>query len=171
MPYFGSGSSMLCPPRRAAHIQAAAQHLGRQLGGELVPGPAEQVQRHQRLATHRVDVGQGVGGGDPPERVGVVHDGGEEVGGHHHRRGPAEPHHRAVVAVLHAHQQAGEVRAGAIGQQLAYRFLQLARRDLAGAAAATRVLGKPESTGIGHTLNGNGRPGIRGARPAPGFRL
>ena len=99
-----------------------------------------------------------MGGGDPPKRVRVVHDGGEEVGGHHHRRALADPHDGTVVTVLHAHQQAGEVRARAIGQQLRYSLLQLTGRDLAGAAAAARVLGKPDSIPIGHAVKGNGTP-------------
>jgi hypothetical protein len=52
MPYFGHVTA-----RRAPHVQASAQHFGRQVGGELVARPAEQVQGDQRLAAHRVDVG------------------------------------------------------------------------------------------------------------------
>jgi len=75
--------------RRAPHIQAAAQHFRREFGRELVARPAEQVNGDQRLAAHRVDVGHGVGSGDPPEGVTVVHDRSEEVGGQHYRHGRA----------------------------------------------------------------------------------
>ena len=150
--------------RRAPHRHTAAQYLRRQLHRELVARPAEQVQRDQRHAAHRVDVGQGIGGGDPPEGIGVVHDGGEEVRGHHDRHGRADPHHGAVVAVLHTHQQ---VRARAAGHQGGYRLLKLARRDLAGAAAAARILREPEPIQTGHAAQCSPRPD--GSRRAPGM--
>jgi hypothetical protein len=100
--------------RRAAHVQAAAQHFRRQFGRELVAWPAEQVQRNQRLAAHRVDVRQGVGSSDPPERVSVIHHGSEEVGSDYDRHGRADSHHGTVVAMLDSHHQ---VRARAIGHE------------------------------------------------------
>ena len=42
-------------------------------------GECDQVHRRQGLAAHRVDVGEGVGGGDLPEAVRIVHYRGEEV--------------------------------------------------------------------------------------------
>ena len=145
---------MLCPGyvtmRRAPHVQAAAQHFRRQVGRELVARPAEQVHRDQRLAAHRVDVGQGVGSGDPAERVRIVHDRGEEVGGHHDRQGRADPDHGAVVAMLDPHHQ---VRARASGHEPGDRLLQLARRDLAGAAAAVRILSEPDHIRTSHAVN------------------
>src|SRR5690606_13368086 len=83
-----------------ADLRAAAQHLPRQLEGDLVPGPGQQVDRQHRLAAHRVDVGERVGGRDPAPVVGVVDDRGEEFGGGDQRAATVQPHGRAVVAVL-----------------------------------------------------------------------
>jgi hypothetical protein len=141
--------------RRARGRQAAAQHLRGQFGREPVAGPAEQVHRDQRHAAHRVDVRKGIGGGDPPERVGVVHHGGEEVGGHHHRQGRADPHDGAVVAVLDPYQQ---VRARALRHEPGHRLLQLTGRDLASTAAAARVLGEPDGFHLGHAAQCNPVP-------------
>ena len=85
-PYFGSGSSMLCPPARNAPASAHASAPPRSTSAASVEGdpvarPAEQVDRDHRGAPHRLDVRQRVGGGDAPEGVGVVDDRGEEVGG------------------------------------------------------------------------------------------
>ena len=49
------------------HLQPAAQHLGGELGRQHVARPAEQVDRDDRRAAHGVDVGEGVGRGDPAE--------------------------------------------------------------------------------------------------------
>src|SRR5207247_81708 len=75
--------------------------------------------------------------------------------GSRHRPGRAHPHHGAVVAMLDTHHQ---VRARAIGHQPGYGFLQLARRDLAGAATAARILGEPEGTRTGHAVKCSARP-------------
>jgi hypothetical protein len=80
MPYFGSGSSMLWPAgdragRLAGDVEAAAQHLGEQLGRQRRPRPADEVHGDDRPAAHGVDVRQGVGRGDAAPVVRAVHDG------------------------------------------------------------------------------------------------
>src|SRR5690348_2125730 len=57
--------------------------------------------------------------------------------------------------MLDSHHQ---VRARATGHQPGYGFLQLARRDLAGTAAAARILGEPEGTRTGHAVKLAPRP-------------
>ena len=88
-------------------LQAAAQHLGGELGGQHVARPAEQVHRDDRRPAHGVDVGQRVGGGDPAERVRVVDDRREEVGGQHQPLAAGEADDRGVVAVVQADDQLG----------------------------------------------------------------
>ena len=92
---------MLWPPARwqpasRATVGAPAQHLGGQLEGQPVARPGQQVDRDQRLAAHRVDVGERVGGRDPAPVVGVVDDRREEVGGRPRPPGrPSMPDHGA----------------------------------------------------------------------------
>ena len=68
------------PGRRAAPRRASSI-------GSTSRGQPSRLTRDQRLAAHRVDVGQRVGRGDPAPVVGVVDDRGEEVGGRHHAPG------------------------------------------------------------------------------------
>src|SRR5690606_21847170 len=82
---------------RLAHRRAAAQHLRGDVEGDAVPGPREEIDRDDRGAAHRVDVGQRVGRGDAAEVVGVVDDGGEEVGRGDDRAGAVDAHGSGVV--------------------------------------------------------------------------
>ena len=80
-----------------------------------------------------------VRGGDPAPVIGVVHHGREKVGGRDDRRTILDLDHRGVVPVVEAHQQlAGAVRRA--GAEPGDHRLQLARRDLAGTAAAVCIL-------------------------------
>ena len=115
MPYFGSGSSTLCPPATwqpasAADVQAAAQHLAREVERQHVARPGQQVDRDERRAAHRVHVGQRVGRGDPAPVVRVVDDRGEEVGGGHDGPPRAGADHGRVVAVVEADEQLAGAR-------------------------------------------------------------
>jgi hypothetical protein len=112
-----------------------------QVGTEHVTRPAEQVERDQRLTAYRVDVGQRVGRGDPAEGARVVDDRSEEVHGRHDRSRGADPYDGSVVSVLDADQQ---VIGPVLRDEPRDRLLKLARRDLARAAAAVRVLSEPD---------------------------
>ena len=70
----------------------------------------------------------------------VVDDRGEEVGGGDHGPARRDLDHGRVVAVLDADEQVGRLPRG---NQPGDRVLELARRDLARATAAARVLGQP----------------------------
>ena len=126
--------------RRGGHVQPASQHLGGQVGAEQVARPAEQVERDQRVAADGVHIRQRVGRRDLPEGVGVVHDRGEKVGGRDDRPVRRDLDHGRVVAVLDADEQVGRLPRR---NQPGDRVLELARRDLARATAAARVLGQP----------------------------
>ena len=115
-------------------VEAAAQHLLRQLERQDVARPAEQVERDHRTATHGVDVRQGVGRRDAAPVVGVVDDGREEVGRGEHGDAALDADRGRVVAVVEADEQLP-----ATGRRPARDDrLELAGRDLAGAAAAVR---------------------------------
>ena len=130
--------------RSPRHVQTAAQHLLRELQRQDVPRPAEQVDRHERLPAHRVDIGQGVGRRDPAPVVGVVHHGREEVGRGHDRPAAVDADHGGVVPVVQPDDQLAVGEGGTGGRQARDDGLQLAGRDLAGAAASVRVLGQPD---------------------------
>ena len=110
----------------------APQDLRGQVEWDPVARPHQEVHGHERVAAHGVDVGQGVGRGDPAPVVGVVHDRREEVGGHHHRPMAVDAHHRRVVTVLQADDQ---VVLRVADPESGQHALQLTRRHLAGAPA------------------------------------
>ena len=145
MPYLGSGSSIECPPitgqpASRCHAQAAAEHLGHQLHRQHAAGPADQVDRHDRPAAHRVNVRERVGRGDPAPVVGIVDDGSEEVGGGEHREVVAHQDGCRVVAAVQADQHVCARLAG----EAADRLFELAGRDLAGAASTVGIAGEPD---------------------------
>jgi hypothetical protein len=156
-------------------VVASPEHLRRHVEGDRVPRPTQQVDRHDRGAAHRVDVGHRVGRRDPAEGVGVVDHGGEEVGGGDDRApgaigGRVDAYGGRVVAMLEADQQVASCPAPAQGAE---HPLQLTGRHLAGAAAARGVLGEAEDVvGIDgrsrHPANlGAGRSSGQVARVTP----
>ena len=83
-PYFGSGSSMECPPATDAPAAWTTAAPPRRIspstsGPRRSRGKRDDVERGQRRAAHGVDVRQRVGRGDAAEVVRVVDDRGEEV--------------------------------------------------------------------------------------------
>ena len=134
------------------------------------PGPAHQVEAHDRPGPHGVDVGEGVGGGDPSEVVGVVDDGGEEVGGEDDGQVVADPVDGGVVGGVEPDE---EVRVGRRVEALheAQHRPQFRRRQLAGAAGAVGVAGEADLLGDGrrleHELDGSERPVHPGGGNAP----
>ena len=105
---------------------------------QLVERHADQRQRHDRPAAHRVDVGDRVGRGDAAEVERIVDDRREEIGGGDQRLLVVQPVDRRVVGGLGADQQFRRHRKPPPSslQDLG----QHAGRDLAAAAAAVREL-------------------------------
>ncbi len=66
---------------RGTDGRAAFQDLAHHLDRNLVDRHAEDGERHDRLAAHGIDVGDGVGRGDAAEIVGIVDHRHEEIGG------------------------------------------------------------------------------------------
>ncbi len=93
----------------------------------------------KKKATHGVHIRNGIGRGNAPKIVGVVHDGHEEVGGWNHRLAPADVVHRRVVAAGVAHQQVGVLGLGNAGVQ---HLVEHGRRNFAATARTVAVLGE-----------------------------
>ena len=113
---------------------------------QLVDRHAQDGQGHDRLAPHRIDIRQGVGGGDPSEILRIVHHRHEEVGGGDHRQILVHLPDGGIVRGLGPDQQLLE-RAGhgLFGQELP----QHRRGELAAATAAMGEFGQADR-GIGH---------------------
>ena len=94
------------PPRRISISSSVAELLNRE---------RDQVQRADRGGSHRVDVRQRVGGGDPAEVERVIDDRGEEVDRLDDRQVVAEPVDAGVIGGLEPDQDVG-VGAGGEGR-------------------------------------------------------
>src|SRR5699024_820860 len=86
----------------------------------------------------RIDIGEGVSGGDPTEVVGIIDDGGEEVRCGDDRLAAVDPDGRRIVTVVQAHEQVLIVEPW----QTSEEFLEFTRRNFARAAATGRELGE-----------------------------
>ena len=111
-PYFGSSSSMLCPPvmialrphRPCRSRRAAAAWIVASFG--IFSGTHMMLSAQLRLAAHGVDVRERIGRSDLAEGVGIVRDGREEVHRLHAARArPTTLVDRGVVALVEADQQ------------------------------------------------------------------
>jgi hypothetical protein len=89
---------------------------------------------------HGVDIGQGVGGGDLPEGVGVVDDGGEEVDGLDDGQIVAETIDARVLVPLETDDEVGVLNDGKPLQG----FAQVLRTDLARSTGRVDHLGEPD---------------------------
>src|SRR5207244_4329640 len=78
--------------------RAAFEHSGQKVERELADRPRYKVQRGQRPAPHRIDIGEGVRRGDPTPVEGVVDDGREEIDRLHDRGAPGKNVDGGVVA-------------------------------------------------------------------------
>src|SRR5215203_129632 len=110
-------------------------------------GKCDQVQRGQRFAAHRVDIGEGVGRGDLAEPVRVVHDRGEEVS-RLKEQAAAERDVPGVVPGLHpAHEPVHGGRGEALQSLLQVPWSELRRSTRLG-----RVLRQPYARTLVHRL-------------------
>jgi hypothetical protein len=128
-------------------VEPAAQNLRQELHRQDVAGPADEVDRHHRPTTHRVDIRERIGRSDPAPVIGVVDDGSEEVSSTDHRQPVLDPKHGSIVAVLDPHQKVRRRH----HREPREHLLELPRRDLAGAAAAMGKLRQAVCLGVGVT--------------------
>jgi hypothetical protein len=120
---------------------AAFQHLRDDFMRQHVDRHADERERENRLAAHRVDIGERVGRGDAAEVERIVDDRHEEIGRRDDRLLVVELVDGGIVGGVVADEQIGKrrQRRGALEQ-----VGQHAGRDLAAAAAA---VGKARETG------------------------
>jgi hypothetical protein len=122
-------------PRLLRLERAAAQDLGEHVGRQRRVGKADDAERRQRHAAHRVHVGQRVRRGDRAEVERVVDDRREEVRREHERAIGARRITAASSAVFEPTSTRGSVTGGrsvSNGQQIAGRMLRRAARALRG---------------------------------------
>ncbi|CCK14061.1 GCN5-related N-acetyltransferase [Cronobacter universalis NCTC 9529] len=118
---------------------AAFHHLARDFRRERVNRPAEDRNRHDRFAAHRVDVADGVGRSDSAKIERVVHDRHEEVRGADNARAVAEIVHRRVVARFVADKQVGVDKLRLIAVQDGFQHF---RGNFTTATCSVAVLGQ-----------------------------
>ena len=138
-----AASHTACPPAMMRCIAST---------GHFADRHAEQRQRHERLAAHRIDVRDRVGRRDAAEIVRIVDDRHEEIGGRDDRLRVVQAIDRRVVARLGADEQ---IREGARERRLRQDFAQQRWRELAASAAAVRELRQPDGarfSGFVHLL-------------------
>ncbi len=111
---------------------------------------AEQRERHDRLAAHRIHVGDRVGRGDASEIERIVDDRHEEVGRRDERLRIVQAIDGRVVARLGADEQ---IRKGARERRLRQNFAQQRWRELAASAAAVRKLRQADCTWVNRTIH------------------
>ncbi|CCK02251.1 GCN5-related N-acetyltransferase [Cronobacter sakazakii 701] len=120
--------------------KAPAFHdLARDFRRERVNRPAEDRNRHDRFAAHRVDVADGVGRSDTAKIERVVHDGHEEIRGADNARAVAEIVHRRVVARFVADKQVGVDKLRLIAVQDGFQHF---RGNFTTATCSVAVLGQ-----------------------------
>ena len=122
------------PRLGGAAFENTAQDVFRKADGE-----ADDVQCQQGPGTHGVDIAEGVGGGDLPERKRVVDYGREEVYGLDESEVVVEAVDCGVVRGADPDEQVRIVDWGQMAQDLR----QVVRTELGGSASAIGQLGKP----------------------------
>ena len=167
-PYFGSASSIEWPPaikqpagaRDVARRRRARARAARTASPSR--GHADEVQREQRGAAHRVHVGERVRRGDAAPVVRVVDDRREEVGGHDDREVVAQPVDRGVVGGVEADE---EIRVGRAARGRARDRAPCAGRRARACTrsprrARTRSAGSSASRDAGYDSYGRRGPGV-----------
>ena len=138
IPYFGSGSVIVCPPSTATPALLATSIPPCSTwpsisSGRSSTGHATMFKREERLRAHRVHVGERVRGGDPAPVVRVVDDRREEVERGDQRLSSGELDHGGVVARIGGDEH---VRAELGEREGAEHGLEIGRSELAPAPGA-----------------------------------
>ena len=103
----------------ADHGAAGFDHLRKAAGEDALEhleiafiGKTDERERAERASAHGVDVAERVDGGDLPEGVGIVHDGGEEIHGLNEGGVGRDQVHPGVVGEIEADQNVGVLLPG-----------------------------------------------------------
>ncbi|MND53355.1 hypothetical protein D3C80_443900 [compost metagenome] len=121
------------------HLATTVDHLLGHFRRQRIDGPAEDGDGDDGLATHGVDIADGVGGGDAAKGEGVIDDGHEEVGGGDDALTVADVHHGGVILAAVADDQGRVVKARDLALQNGVEHLG---GDFAPTASAVAVLGQ-----------------------------
>ena len=89
----------------AAYVLAAAQDHAYGFERQHIDRHADQAERHDGRAAHRVHIADGVGGGNAAKVERIVDDGHEEVGGGDQRLLVVEQVHGRIIRGFYADQQ------------------------------------------------------------------
>src|SRR5678815_4129649 len=120
--------------RELEDVGCPLQDFPQQLEGNFLPRPADQAEREQGTAAHRVDIAHRVRGGDGSPIARVVHDGREEVGGGDERAVGGDAHDCGVITRRGVDQDVGP----RVPRQALEHLAQVDTAELAGAARAVR---------------------------------
>ncbi len=124
-----------------AHRATTGDDFAGDFRRQHVNRPTKDGDGHERVATHGIDVADGIGGGNATEIVGIVDDGHEEVGGRYHPAFLVDTVHRRIVTRSVADPQTRiEVLCATAGKN----HVQHLGRYLAAAAGAVTVLGEAD---------------------------
>ena len=105
-------------PCGPADFASTIENLPDSFRRDLAERHAEDSQRENRPATHGIDIGDGVGGGDAPEVARLVDHRGEEIDGRDQAGAVVDLPHGRIVAGLGPHQQLAErLRLAAIAEE------------------------------------------------------
>ncbi len=132
------------PERGQAHsprdVRSAAHDLVQDPLREKRSGKAHEIEDKERPGPHRIDVGEGIGRGDPAEVVRIVDDGREEIGGHDQRTIIGETVYRSVVSGDVADQ---DIRIFD-GEHVTQNLRQLGHAEFTRSTGAMTELGQPD---------------------------
>lgn len=132
---------------RPSHdIKAPFDHPGGQFQRQLIAGPCQVIEGGKRCATHGVDVAQGIGRGDPPPVMRVVHNWGEDINCLNQGATVPQRENAGVIGPCQPDQEVGMARGGMVfdGTQ---NLRQLGGAELAGSARPVAI---SSETDIGH---------------------
>ena len=125
-----------------AHGPAAFDHLGGNLRLQLIHRPAQNGNGHDRLSAHRVNITDGIGGGNPPEIERIIHHRHEEIGGTDDPEAITHIGHGGVIPAAVTHQQARVPELGSVGMKDAIQYIG---SNLAATACAVAEFGQSDS--------------------------
>ena len=98
-------------PRFFDLFSAAAQDFGQETHIKVI-GPSGQVNRHQRSATHRIDIAKRVGGRYRAKFIGRIHHRREEIGRRDNRALAVDLINRGIIGLGQPDQHLGIIAVG-----------------------------------------------------------
>jgi hypothetical protein len=144
-------------------MPAALQDAAHEVERHLVERHAEDGERHDGLGTHRIDIRDRVGRGNPAEIERIIDDRHEEIGGGDDAQVLIHLPHRCIIAGLGADEK---LPVGLGGRLAGEELLQDRRGEFAPAAAAMSKTCQPEQGRVHRIISWIGRAAVAAAIPA-----